>query len=62
MGGEDFAFYLDHVPGAMFRLGCGSPEAGAASLHSAGFDLDERSLPIGAKVLARAAILWCESG
>lgn len=56
MGGEDFAFYGAHIPSAMFRLGCASPAVGHASLHSANFDLDERALLIGAKILARAVI------
>jgi amidohydrolase len=60
MGGEDFAFYQDHVRGAMFRLGCSSPAVGAAPLHSACFDLDERALVIGARVLARAVVLCAE--
>lgn len=60
MGGEDFAFYLEHVPGAMFRLGCASPTAGRAPLHSPSFDIDERALGIGANVLARAVIRWAE--
>jgi amidohydrolase len=60
MGGEDFSYYLDHVPGAMFRLGCASPEAGSAPLHSPAFDLDEGALAIGAKILARAAVLWSD--
>ena len=60
MGGEDFAFYLDHVPGAMFRLGCASPEGGSPPLHSPNFDIDERSLLIGARILARAVVLWAE--
>lgn len=59
MGGEDFAFYLDRVPGAMFRLGCASPAVGSAPLHSPSFDLDERAILIGARLLARAAVLWC---
>lgn len=58
MGGEDFAEYLDHVPGAMFRLGCARSQAGDAPLHTPDFDIDERSLAIGAKILARAAVLW----
>lgn len=58
MGGEDFAFYLQEVPGAMFRLGCASAVAGGAPLHSPHFDIDEAALTIGAKVLARAAVLW----
>ncbi len=57
MGGEDFAFYLEHIPGAMFRLGCKSSEATGYALHSAKFDIDERALVIGAKTLARAAVL-----
>ncbi len=44
MGGEDFAYYLDRVPGAMFRLGV---HCGGGDIHSAGFRLDERSLPVG---------------
>ena len=58
MGGEDFAYYLAQVPGAMFRLGCCSGESTCAPLHSPMFDIDERALAIGAKTLARAAIAW----
>lgn len=61
MGGEDFAWYLDLVPGAMFRLGCAS-SASSPSLHSPLFDLDERALAIGAKTLARAAVLASARG
>lgn len=60
MGSEDFAFYLDHAPGAMFRLGCTSQRAGGAALHTPDFDVDEEALRTGAKVLADAAILWCD--
>jgi amidohydrolase len=56
MGSEDFAFYLERVPGAMFRLGCKSQRAGGAALHSPFFDIDEEALRIGAKILARAAV------
>jgi amidohydrolase len=58
MGSEDFAFYLDHVPGAMFRLGCTSDRAGGAPLHSPLFDIDEACLRVGARILARAAVDW----
>jgi amidohydrolase len=56
MGSEDFAFYLERVPGAMFRLGCTSNRAGGPALHSSLFDMDEESLRIGARILARAAV------
>lgn len=56
MGGEDFANYLPHVPGAMFRLGCAPRDLHVPPLHSPEFDLDERSLGVGARVLAHAVV------
>ena len=61
MGGEDFAEYVQHVPGAMFRLGCQSSSVGAM-LHSPHFDLDERALGIGARLMTRAVILQAGKG
>lgn len=55
MGSEDFGEYTRHVPGSMFRLGCQGAPGGV--LHSPHFDLDERCLILGARLLARAAIL-----
>ena len=54
MGSEDFAWYLEHVPGAMLRLGCGAGRR-EVDLHSATFDLDERAIEIG--ILTGAAAL-----
>jgi amidohydrolase len=55
LGAEDFSCFTKLVPGAMFVLGCqidGSPR----QLHNPFFDLDERSLPIGAAMLAETAL------
>lgn len=60
MGGEDFANYLEKTPGAMFRLGCAREPSESAPLHSPRFDIDEAALPIGAKILARTAVLWSD--
>ncbi|MBV8430398.1 MAG: amidohydrolase [Solirubrobacterales bacterium] len=60
MGGEDFAGYLAHVPGCLLRLGVASADAPRQLLHSPTFDIDERALTIGAKVLAHAAVLLSE--
>jgi len=60
MGSEDFSYYLQHIPGAMIRLGCASPAAGNSPLHSPTFDIDERALAIGAKVMARAVVRWSD--
>ena len=56
MGCEDFANYLDHVPGSLFRLGCMPPRRSAPPLHAPDFDIDERALVIGAKILARSVV------
>jgi amidohydrolase len=60
MGGEDFAYYQTRVPGVMFRLGCTSPRTSGAPLHSPKFDVDERALGIGARVLARSIVRWAD--
>lgn len=58
LGGEDFAAYLPHAPGCLVRLGIVPPGAGAwPRLHSPRFDIDEGALLVGARVLARSAVL-----
>lgn len=52
MGGEDFAWYLQSVPGALARLGVRTPGTVAADLHQADFDIDERALGIGVRFTA----------
>lgn len=47
MGGEDFSFFLEAVPGAFWHLGCAS-QLPAPPLHNRDFAPDERCLPIGA--------------
>lgn len=61
MGSEDFAFYLERIPGAMIRVGCAPPGVTAPSLHSPTFDVDEAALRVGARVLARAVMFWASA-
>jgi len=56
MGSEDFSYYLEHVPGAMFRLGVAGDQVGSAPLHTSTFDIDERAIAIGCQVMAAAVI------
>ena len=50
---EDFAYYLQHRPGAFYLLGSGNAEKGiTASLHSSHYDFDETALTLGAAVMA----------
>jgi len=57
LGGEDFAWYLDHVPGAMARLGVRAAEDTGPylDLHQPTFDIDERALAVGVRLLANVA-------
>ncbi|MCA9041865.1 MAG: amidohydrolase [Planctomycetaceae bacterium] len=57
MGGEDFALYLEEVPGAMIRLGCAQDVSQPTLLHSCHFDIDEMALSLGARILIRALLL-----
>jgi amidohydrolase len=56
MGAEDFSFYLQEAPGAMFRLGVGTPGVAPQYLHTPTVAPDERAIVIGARILARAAV------
>jgi amidohydrolase len=58
MGSEDFAAYLEHVPGMMFRLGAAGDGAAWPGLHTPTFDVDERCISVGAKILARSVVQW----
>lgn len=62
MGGEDFAGYLAHAPGCLLRLGVATDDRPRHFLHSPYFDIDERALVIGARLLARSVVLLCEPG
>lgn len=56
LGGEDFAWYLESIPGAMGRLGTRTPDGPTYDLHQGNLRIDERAIAVGAKVLATAAI------
>lgn len=55
LGGEDFAWYGDHAPIGLARLGTygGGPPL---DLHRGSFDIDERAVAIGVRLLARTAL------
>jgi len=57
MGGEDFAYFLQHIPGCFVRIGSRKEGYEQFPAHSPQFDFDERALAVGAAFLARAAFL-----
>ncbi|HET9657444.1 MAG TPA: amidohydrolase [Kineosporiaceae bacterium] len=56
LGGEDFSWMLEKVPGAMIRLGTRVPGGRTFDLHQGDFTVDERCVAIGARVLAAIAL------
>jgi len=50
LGGEDFAEFLNRVPGCFFFVGAGK-EGDPRPHHSPDFDIDERSLAVGVAVM-----------
>ena len=60
LGSEDFAVYLEHVPGALIRLGAALPDR-KVDLHSASFDIDEAAIETGIRVGAGSLLKLLEA-
>lgn len=57
MGGEDYAWYGEHVPVTMARLGVyGEQVSTVRDLHQGNFDIDESALEVGVRVLVSTAL------
>lgn len=64
MGSEDFAYYLEQVPGLLFRLGTGNDEDSRTrvGLHSPEIVFDERSIPTGIAAMSGFALEYLNKG
>ena len=51
-GGEDFSWYLEHVPGSMARLGAWDGKGEKPDLHQPDIVFDERSIGVGIRMFA----------
>ena len=57
LGGEDFAWILDRVPGALVRLGVRRTDvADGGDLHRGTFDIDEAAISVGVRLLSGLAL------
>ena len=56
MGGEDFAFYLQKLPGCMIRVGTSGGPDTRYPLHHARFDLDESALPLASRLMTEVCL------
>ena len=59
LGGEDFSYMLEKVPGAMLWIGNG-PGEGGCMLHNSRYDFNDTALPIGVSFFARLAERFLE--
>jgi amidohydrolase len=57
-GGDDFAWYAEKVPSTYVRLGVHDPASTGPrlDLHASTFDVDERAIAVGVRVLVTAAL------
>jgi amidohydrolase len=63
LGGEDFAWYLESIPGALARLGTRKPGSGDDfDIHQPAFDVDERAIGIGVRLMSATALTAMCSG
>jgi amidohydrolase len=57
MGAEDFAYFLQHVPGTYYRIGIRNPgQKHTPDIHTSRFTIDEKALLNGSATLAHLAI------
>jgi len=57
LGGEDFAWYLESIPGALARLGTRTPGSGDDfDIHQPAFDVDERAIGVGVRLMVATAL------
>ncbi len=63
LGGEDFAWYLESIPGSLCRLGTRTPgSSDDFDIHQARFDVDERAIGLGVKLMAATALTAMNAG
>lgn len=61
MGGEDFSYYTNEIPGVFFRLGTNGSEETSYPNHHPKFNVDEDALPYGSAILAQFAYDYIEN-
>ncbi|HWM89596.1 MAG TPA: M20 family metallopeptidase, partial [Thermoanaerobaculia bacterium] len=62
MGGEDFAYFANQVPGFYFRLGIVAPGTTSGGLHTPTFRADDSAVAVGMKAMSRLLVDWLAEG
>jgi amidohydrolase len=60
MGGEDFAFFANQVPGLYYWLGVVAPGTESGALHTPTFRADDAAVPVGMRAMARLVVDYLE--
>ncbi|MFP5284947.1 MAG: M20 family metallopeptidase, partial [Thermoanaerobaculia bacterium] len=58
MGGEDFAYFANQIPGFYFRLGVVAPGTTSGGLHTPTFRADDSAVAVGMKAMSRLLVDW----
>ncbi len=61
MGGEDFAYFANEVPGFYYRLGVLKPGTTSGGLHTPNFRADDSAVPVGIRVMSRLLVDYLSS-
>ena len=61
MGGEDFAYFANEVPGFYFRLGVQKPGTTSGFHHTPEFRADDSAVPLGMEVMANVLLDYLRS-
>src|SRR5215510_11666494 len=63
LGGEDVAWYLESIPVALARLGIRGPQTPPdLDIHQPNFDVDERAIGVGVRLMAASALIALTAG
>jgi amidohydrolase len=61
MGGEDFAYFANVVPGFYFRLGVVKPGTTSGGLHTPTFRGDDSAIPVGVRAMSRVLVDYLQT-
>lgn len=56
MGGEDFAYFANRIPGFYFRLGVLEPGTESGFLHTPTFRASDEAIPVGMRAMAALVV------
>jgi len=62
MGGEDFAYFANEIPGFYYRLGIVAPGTTSGGLHTPTFRADDSAVAVGMKAMSRLLVDWLSQG